>query len=96
MNDMAWMAYLDTLPTDLRDLAQNLMDRTQTVINEGRILEIEDVQGLEDRAMNQQRQITADELRQDDMDARMDADEAHAERTDDRLDELEHPHEAGR
>lgn len=80
MDDARWLAFLDTLTPGQRHLVQGVMARVQTILNNDRVLEIEDVQGLEDKAMNQQRQIRADELRQDDTDARLDADEERLDR----------------
>lgn len=101
MDDAAWMRALDGLPPEQRRLAQVIMARVGYILNNDRILTIEDVQGLEDKAMNQQRQIRADEVRQDDADARMDRDEEqarqqadatqeHFHEVEDRLTELEH------
>lgn len=105
MDDHAWTAFLDTLTERERYVVQGMMARTGYVLNTDRILEIEDFQHLEDKAMNQQRQIKADEVRQDDADARMDRDEEqarqqadatqeHFHEVEDRLTDLEHPHEA--
>ncbi len=91
MNDAAWMVYLGSLTPRERYVIQGAMARMARMLNSDRILEIEDFQHLEDSAMNQQRQITADELRQDDADARMDRDETDIHALADRLTELEHP-----
>lgn len=90
MDDAAWMRILDGLPPEQRRLAQVIMARVGYILNNDRILTIEDVQGLEDKAMNQQRQIRADEVRQDDADARLDEDERQIHAIEDRLTELEH------
>lgn len=95
MDDAAYTAFLDSLPPWQRRLMQAVMARVGYILNRDRIITIEDVQGLEDRAANQQRQIKADEVRQDDTDARMDRDESDIHDLSDRLTELEHPHEAG-
>jgi hypothetical protein len=95
MDDANWTRNLDALSPWQRRFAQLIMARVGYILNRDRIITIEDVQGLEDRAANQQRQIKADEVRQDDADARMDADEEEIHRIEDRLTELEHPHEAG-
>ncbi len=84
-----YIAFLDALTPRERFVVQGILAQISHLLNNDRVITIEDVQGLEDRASNQQRQIKADELRQDDADARMDADEAHDERQDDRLDKLE-------
>ena len=89
MDDHAWTAFLDTLTPGMRQRYQALMARVNYILSRDRIITIEDVQGLEDKAMNQQRQIKADETRQDDADARMDADERQIEAIGHRLDELE-------
>lgn len=36
MNDIEWLAYLDTLPPELADLAGHIMERINTVINRER------------------------------------------------------------
>jgi len=94
MNDADWTRNLDALSPWQRRFAQLIMARVGYILNQDRIITIEDVQGLEDRQENQQRQMRAEETRQDDADARMDAIELADEQRDDRLDELEHPHEA--
>lgn len=92
MDDAAWMHLLDTLTPERRRLAQAIMARISYILDRDRIITIEDMQGLEDKAANQQRQIKADEVRQDDADARMDADEEEMHKLEDRVTELEHPH----
>jgi len=89
MDDAAWTRLLDSLTPERRRLAQAIMARVSYVINRDRIITIEDMQGLEDRAANQQRQIRADEVRQDDADARMDRDESDMHKLEDRVTELE-------
>ena len=44
MNDAAWLAYLDTLPPDHRDLAQQIMLRIQTVLNADRTHVLDELQ----------------------------------------------------
>jgi ABC-type Zn2+ transport system substrate-binding protein/surface adhesin len=92
MDDAGWTAFLDSLPPWQRRFAQAIMARVSFVLNADRIITIEDVQGLEDRAMNQQRQMRAEETRQDDADARMDRDEEDVHKLEARVTELEHPH----
>jgi hypothetical protein len=95
MDDAAWTRLLDSLTPERRRLAQAIMARISYVLDRDRIITIEDMQGLEDRAANQQRQIKADETRQDDADARMDADEEEMHHISDRVADLEHAREAG-
>lgn len=80
MDDANWTRFLDTLTPGMRRFAQMIMARISYILDRDRIITIEDVQGLEDRAANQQRQMKADELRQDDADARMDRDEERLDR----------------
>lgn len=92
MDDANWTAFLDTLAPGQRRRYQAIMARVSYILNQDRIITIEDVQHLEDNDANQQRQMRAEETRQDDADARMDRDEEEIEAITDRLSQLEHPH----
>lgn len=80
MDDANWTRFLDTLTPGMRRRYQALMARVSYIINSDRVITMEDVMHLEDNDANQQRQIRADEVRQDDADARMDRDEERLDR----------------
>lgn len=65
MNDHAWMAYLDTLPPDLSDLAQHVLERVNTVLNRDRSLTLDEAQRIERRLEVLQRHIEAIDVRLD-------------------------------
>lgn len=58
MNNADWLAYLDTLPPDHRDLAQKIMARIQTIINSDRMKFIDEVQRAERRSDANANRIT--------------------------------------
>lgn len=47
MNDIEWLAYLDTLPPDVADLAGHIMERMNTLLNRERSAAIGERQALE-------------------------------------------------
>jgi hypothetical protein len=47
MSDQEWMAFLDTLPPDLRTIAQRLLERFETVLERDRSRALEEMQRLE-------------------------------------------------
>lgn len=47
MNDIEWLAYLDTLPPELSDLATNIAERINTLLNRERNAAISERQALE-------------------------------------------------
>lgn len=49
MTDHEWQAYLDTLPPELSDLAQHLMERINTVLNRDRSRVLDELQHAERR-----------------------------------------------
>lgn len=59
VNEIAWTAYLDTLPADERERAQHIMARIQFVINSDRNRTLDDVQRLERKVDVLQREIVA-------------------------------------
>lgn len=65
MNDSAWLAFLDTLPPDHKELAQKLMARIQTIINSDRRKVLDDVQRAERRSDRNAARINETELRLD-------------------------------
>ena len=66
MNDLEWLAYLDTLPPELRDLANNIAERINTLLNRERGRAIDERQELHQRSdtqgakINDLRAIVAD------------------------------------
>lgn len=70
MKTADWMAYLDTLPPDHRDLAQHIMSRIQTVLNSDRKKAHAEYQHAEHR-------IDYNAQRISDLDLRLDSYEAH-------------------
>ena len=59
MNDVAWLAYLDTVPPQHRALAQHVMERIQFVINSDRNRTLDELQRIERRLELVQREIVA-------------------------------------
>lgn len=59
MNDIEWLAYLDTLPPSLAELARNITERVNTLINRERSHAIGERQALE-RQQDEQRTKIAD------------------------------------
>lgn len=54
MNDIEWLAYLDTLSPELASLANNITERINTLLNRERHKAIDERQALE-RQLNEQR-----------------------------------------
>lgn len=59
MNDIEWLAYLDTLPPELADLARNIAERVNTLLNRERSKAIGERQDME-RQQDEQRTKIAD------------------------------------
>jgi hypothetical protein len=49
VNDQEWIAYLDTLPPELADLARHIMERINTVLNRDRNRQLSEAQRIEQR-----------------------------------------------
>lgn len=49
MNDQEWIAYLDTQPPELADLARHMMERINTVLNRDRSRHLVETQKIEQR-----------------------------------------------
>lgn len=57
MNDIEWLAYLDTLSPELADLARNIAERVNTLLNRERSQAIGERQTLERQSADQRTKV---------------------------------------